>query len=247
MKFTRIMTNFNKHYEKYDCLDKNISRKYKHSLRVAAIAEILAKCNNVSLNDIKIAKLTGLLHDYARFEQWTIYNTYNDRLSIDHGDLAAKRLFVDKEIEDFWLDEKDYHILEFAIRNHNKLKIEETSYNRQLWFAQLVRDADKLDIFYLLGEQDVVLEEDLEEVSDNVKNDFYNQKQISYIDEKNKNDHIILFLSMVFDLNFPYSYIYLKEKKYTDKIYNTLSNKERFKEYFEYINNFIKEKCENVR
>ena len=39
-----------------------------------------------SAKEIELAGLIGLLHDIARFEQFTKYQTFNDRLSFDHGD-----------------------------------------------------------------------------------------------------------------------------------------------------------------
>ena len=52
--------------------------------------------------------LIGLLHDIARFEQYTKYKTFRDSISIDHGDLGVEILFEEKEIEKYDLDKKYY-------------------------------------------------------------------------------------------------------------------------------------------
>ena len=47
---------------------------------------------------------------------------------------------------------------------------------------------------------------------------------------------------MVFDLNYDYSFKYLKENKLIEKMYENIKNKELFKEYFDYVNKYIDER-----
>ena len=93
MNIEKLKEVFKKYVEKYDMTDKNIIRKFYHSYRVMDLCMMLADDNNFNKEDMEIAILIGLLHDYARFEQWTKFGTYNDLISIDHGDLAVKKLF----------------------------------------------------------------------------------------------------------------------------------------------------------
>ena len=46
---------------------------------------------------------------------------------------------------------------------------------------------------------------------------------------------------MIFDLNFKYSYKYLRENNLIEKLWDRIKNKEMFKEYFEFINKYIDE------
>ena len=57
----------------------------------------LSIASSIGLNEEKInlAKLIGLLHDIARFEQYTRYQTFRDIESIDHGNLGAEILQQD--------------------------------------------------------------------------------------------------------------------------------------------------------
>ena len=75
----------------------------RHAITVEQVMKYFAKENG---EDQDFWGLVGLLHDYARFEQWTDYKTYSDIKSIDHGDLAVKRLFDDNEIINFCIDKK---------------------------------------------------------------------------------------------------------------------------------------------
>ena len=62
---------FRKHYENYDIEETAIKRKYYHSLRVMDLSILIAKYLGLNNKDITLASFIGLLHDYARFEQWT--------------------------------------------------------------------------------------------------------------------------------------------------------------------------------
>lgn len=231
-RFIRYVNNF-------DTNDSAISRKLYHSLRVMDLCMLLAKYNNFKTSDMEIAMLTGLLHDYARFEQWTKYKTFVDSKSIDHGDLACELLFRNNDIKNFSLNEKYYDEIYDAIKYHNKYSIPDylTDHNKLL--CKVVRDADKLDILYLLSINKSLLLEDDKMVSEKVREDFFNNKSIKYSDVKSCSDKIILSLAMIFDLNFKYSYEYLSKRKLVDKIFDSVINKNIFKEYFEYIKYYI--------
>lgn len=242
MNIEELKEKFKKHVEKYDMNETAIIRKFYHSYRVMDYCMLLAKYNNFNEDDTKIAMLVGLLHDYARFEQWTKYKTYSDIDSIDHGDLAVERLFDDNEIVDYCTNEKYYDEIYDAIKYHNKYDYPETLSDHNKLLCNIARDADKLDIFYLLGINKDLMEEDDNLISDKIKEDFYNNNSLKRTDVKNKCDHIVLTLAMVFDLSFKYSYEYLKEYKFIDKIYENIENKNKFKPYFDYVNKFIEER-----
>jgi len=231
-------------FNNYDMKDIGISRKYYHSLRVMDIAEKIAIENNFSNSDIELSVIIGLFHDYARFPQWKKYKTYNDLRSIDHGDLGVKLLFDNNEIEKFNIKKEYYDEIYDAIKYHNKMDIiDDLSVHNNL-LCKLIRDADKLDIFYLYGTDNTLFNEDNMSISEGIKNDFYNKKQIDRTLVNCKNDNIILDISMVFDLNFDYSYKYIRENKLIEKMWDKINNKEMFKEYFDYINKYIDERID---
>lgn len=165
---------FRKHYEHYDISETAIERKYYHSLRVMDLSILISRYLGLDDKDITLASIIGLLHDYARFEQWTKYKTYSDKDSIDHGDLAVKRLFENKEIVDYDLDVNDYETVYTAIKYHNKIAIPYSLGNRSKLFCKIIRDADKLDIFYLRTNKSLVKEGG--DISLKVEEDFFNEQ-----------------------------------------------------------------------
>ena len=234
-----LKNKFTNYVETFDLNDENIKRKYFHSLRVMNLAENIAISENLNENDIEISLVAGLLHDYARFTQWTNYHTYNDLNSVDHGDLGVQLLFNKNEILNLYTNVKNYDEIYDAIKNHNKYSVLENLSTHNKEIAYIVRDADKLDIFDIFVQDILKLKESNDEISEEVKKNFYKNKSINYQNIKNDNDDIILKLAMLFDLHYKYSIKYVIENNLLDKLFSKIKDKQKFKEYFEYMNNYL--------
>lgn len=237
----KIVKEFMNYVKKFDVLDFNIKRKIDHSIRVMKLSKFISKKEKFLKSDIELAGIIGLLHDYARFVQWTKYKTYSDLESIDHGDLASELLFKNGEIEKFSLDKDTYVVIDNAIRNHNKLEYSHKIDNKSVIHSDLIRDTDKLDIFYIFSKG--ILKHNCDyEISDNIKNLFFQNKLIKYKEIKNDTDKIVLTLSMIYDINYRETLKYLKKKKFIWKFYDRLEHKERYLDYFKHIDNYLDER-----
>lgn len=229
----------------YDMENNHVKNKYNHSIRVEKICEALAQSLNFNDEDINIIKIIGLLHEIGRFEQLKIVGEYNDT-ELDHGDYGVKLLFENKLIEKFDINPNYYDIIEFAIQNHNKYKIADTDDERKLMFAKLIRDADKIDKFdaytYLKAYNIANIDDD---VTNEVAIQFRKHELINRKIRKTKADLLISVLAFVFDINFKESLEIIYEQKYLDELYNQIENADRFKVFFEYANDYIKERVEH--
>lgn len=243
MNKEELKNKFRDYVSNFDMSEKAIVRKYYHSLRVMDLSILIAKGNELKGDDLDVVTVSGLLHDYARFSQWEKYKTYSDIDSLDHGDLAVTLLF-DDEIKNYYKRECNYKLIKDAIKYHNKLFVPDDLSNKNKLFCNIIRDADKLDIFYLFCINKDLIVEDNEDISLEVERDFYLRKCINYKMIKNKSDKILLDLALVFDLNFNYSFKYLKETKLIDKIYEGIVNKAKYKKYFDFINKYIEERID---
>ena len=232
--------------KKFDLNDKNIMLKYKHSLRVQKISEKIAKSENYDKEKYELSSLIGLLHDYGRFYQWKKYKTYKDKDSIDHGDYGAKELFESNQITKFYKNKNNYNIIYEAIKYHNKYKIPDDVQSKEM--CNLIRDADKLDILYMytIG---IFTPKEKGNITKKIKETFYKHKLINSKDIKADIDIMIRTLGLIYDLNYNYSYVYLKQDKIIEKIYDKVKDKEKLKPYFEEIYKYIERKIgdENVR
>jgi len=231
---------FNNYVSNYDMNDKDIKLKYDHSFRVMKLQEKYAKELGFSKEDIEIAKIIGLLHDFGRFEQLRVYHTYDDFNSIDHADYSVEQLFDKNEIDKFKINKEWYPIIKYAIKNHNKKDLEPCTDERTLMHARLIRDVDKLDIIFLFTEYDDYKELTGDEpISEVVMESIRNHHQVSKKDRKNRNDHIVTKMAFVFDVN---SDIVLKKiKGYYKKYYKKLNNK-IFEEAYNIVMKYIDER-----
>jgi len=104
---------------KYDTKNSNILRKIIHSYSVAEKCFAIASMLKLDKKQREFAYLIGLFHDIGRFEQWKLYQTYNDKKSVDHGDLGEELLKSYGE-NLFLLSKHQYYVMMQAIKWHTK-------------------------------------------------------------------------------------------------------------------------------
>jgi len=240
-----MIDEFTKYVNSFDRSDLSIDRKYYHSLRVSSLCNLLAKHIGFSEKNIKIAEIVGLLHDYGRFMQWTKYHTYNDFISIDHADYGVYELFQNNKIEKYWTNKEDYDEIYDAIKYHNKLKVPEdlSEHNKEL--CKIIRDADKLDIMYLFASETIKFPEE-GDISPKVKEDFNNKRLVDKKNEVTEADHAIGILALIYDINYNYSFNHLKQYKTYKQIFEKIKDKNKFKPYFDKVNNYIENKIKEM-
>lgn len=214
--------NFLKYVQNYDLNNENIKRKEQHSLRVMAISKKIAEELKLSEEEIKLATLIGLIHDIGRFEQYTKWKTFSDRISTNHGVLGSKILEENNFIRTFVTENKYDEIIKKAIINHNKYQIDENLNKTELLYSKIIRDADKIDILYEVADGILMKDVDLRDlcISENYFRQFHSKKTIKIADEQNDLDKLILKIAFIFDLNFECSKKIIKEEKYIERILN---------------------------
>ena len=192
----KIKYEFKRYVSNYDPKSERIKLKISHIVRVANNCKLLAQNLNLSEEEISLAEAIGYFHDIGRFEQVRIANTFSDRDSkINHGELGAKILFEDGLIRNFIKNSKYDKIIKTAVINHNRARIENNISEKEMLFSKIIRDADKLDILYVLT---------------------FEESGITYNNIKNNADQILIFYAYIYDLYFKYTLDALKEKKYLD-------------------------------
>ena len=221
---------FFEYIEKYDMSDPKINLKVVHTLKVLKMAEYIADSLNLDEENRKLCQLIALLHDIGRFEQVRIYGTFSDIKSIDHAEYGVKILFEDGLIRKFVKNDKYDSVIRFAIRNHNKYKIEENSNENEMLHAKIIRDADKIDIFRVEYTEDMKTLLDVSEmevsrdvVSDNIFDDFLKHRPIKWTEVVTKLDNWLLNIALIFDINFPASMKYLLDNSYIEKLFDRIN------------------------
>lgn len=238
---------FKEYIKNYNPEDGKIKIKIAHIERVSQIAKKLAEELGLEEEDIKLAELIGLLHDIGRFEQIKVYNTFLDKDSIDHGEYAIKVLYEDGLIKKFLDTDKYDNIIKKSILNHNQAKIEEGLSERENLHSKIIRDADKMDIFYVLttgDKKELYGELEDEKITNNIYEQFLNDKLINYNELKTNVDLLVAQFTYVYDFNFKQSLDIIKENQYVEKLYNRFEfkneeTKQRMKVIYEELIKYL--------
>lgn len=214
---------FKEYVKNYNPEDGKIALKIGHILRVTEKSKKIAEDLELEEEEINLAELIGLLHDIGRFEQVRVYNTFYDRDSINHGEYGVKILFEDGLIRDFIKEDCYDGIIRKAILNHNRPKIEEGLTDRELLHSKIIRDADKLDIYYTLLTEKIENSygcEDMsdEQITDEIYREFKEEHMINYKNIKTNADMLVAHIAYVFDFYYNYSLNIVKENNYVEKI-----------------------------
>lgn len=213
----------------YDPGSSMILHKIRHTLRVAGNCERIAAGTGMCGDDVAFAWFLGLLHDIGRFEQVRRYGTFVDSVSVDHAEFGADLLFRDGLIGQFpaeSLSAEDLNILETAIRLHNKLTLPDSLDERTQRFCEIIRDADKADIFRVVaeipfeeraGSSKGLLREE-EGASEAVMGCVLQHRCVPRGARKTRFDVHVAHCCLVFELVFPESRKIVREQGFLDRL-----------------------------
>lgn len=211
-----MIEEFIKYTDSYKKYGEMIDLKINHTFRVKDLCIEIAKYLKLNSEEQQLASLCGLLHDIGRFEQWKRYKSFKDLTTLDHGDLGVEILKNNNFINKFSSDNHDT-ILK-AVKYHNKYRVPNTLSDKNKLFVNIARDADKLDILYLVSKKRISIDDLNSKISKDVYSDLLEGKLIRKESIKTKADLVAIYLGFVFDINYKISYKIIKEKGYIDKI-----------------------------
>lgn len=272
-----VINAFAEYVRNYDPSDEKIKLKINHTYRVAGLCQRIAESLGLSEPDVDIAWLLGMLHDIGRFEQIRRFGTFNDVQSVDHAEFGADLLFKEGLIRKFaegYYEEcelaepenqedeqiiknnehhnKDTGLLEMAIRQHNKYRVKEDLTERQRMFCDILRDADKVDIFKVNADipMEIIYDVTTEElkngiITKEVLESFYKKETVLKSVRRSAVDHIVGHISLLFELVYKESYRQAKEQGYVYKLLDFKSDvpevNAEFDDMRKYVDEFLME------
>ena len=253
----RVKNTFAEYTSGYNATDPKIKLKIDHTYRVAELCELIARDLKLDEYETDVAWLTGMLHDVGRFEQIKRYNTFNDVQSVDHANFGADLLFkeglIDTYVDGFY-DDKYGVIVENAIRNHSAFRIDERLDEYTVMFCNILRDADKVDIFRV--NVDTPAEDIYNVTTEELKNSQVSPEVMAAFDErhavlrsckKTVVDHVAGHIALTFELVYPISLQIANERGYLDKMMAFESDNEVTGKQFEEIRAKLNEYVASVR
>lgn len=272
-----VINAFAEYVRNYDPSDEKIKLKIDHTYRVAGLCQRIAESLGLSEPDVDIAWLLGMLHDIGRFEQIRRFGTFNDVQSVDHAEFGADLLFKEGLIRKFAegyyeecelarsgneeaeqiIKNNEYHnkdtgLLEMAIRQHNKYRVKEDLTERQRMFCDILRDADKVDIFKVNADipMEIIYDVTTEElkngvITKEVLESFYKKETVLKSVRRSAVDHIVGHISLLFELVYKESYRQAKEQGYVYKLLDFKSDvpevNAEFDDMRKYVDEFLME------
>lgn len=272
-----VINAFAEYVRNYDPSDEKIKLKIDHTYRVAGMCQRIAESLGLSEPDVDIAWLLGMLHDIGRFGQIRRFGTFNDAQSVDHAEFGADLLFKECLIRKFaegYYEEcelarsgneeaeqiiknnehnnKDTGLLELAIRQHNKYRVKEDLTERQRMFCDILRDADKVDIFKVNADipMEIIYDVTTEElkngvITKEVLESFYKKETVLKSVRRSAVDHIVGHISLLFELVYKESYRQAKEQGYVYKLLDFKSDvpevNAEFDDTRKYVDEFLME------
>jgi HD superfamily phosphohydrolase YqeK len=250
---------FKKYISNYNPEHPRVALKISHIGRVTENCKMIAEYLGLSDEEVKLAQLIGLFHDIGRFEQVRIADTFSDKDSgVNHAELSNKVLFEDGLIRNFIEDDSYDKIIKTAVYNHNRACIEKNISERELLFSKIIRDADKLDIFYITTFESFPAlfwykDFNQEEISSIVISQVEQKSLVDYQYVKNNADQITIFYAYIFDLYFDITLQKIVENKYLEtytenvkKNFKSAKIHEQANHLLQVCNTYIKQKTERM-
>ncbi|MDD5064794.1 MAG: HD domain-containing protein [Phycisphaerae bacterium] len=235
-------------------VNANLKLKEEHSRRVCEEMSYLTDELGLSSNQKRIADAIAILHDVGRFKQFVKHRTYSDFKSLNHCLLAVEVIRQEKVLEQ--ADKREKELIEKAIEYHGLIEMPAGLEEETLLFARLIRDADKLDIFYVVMEYSEQYRNDPQKFTLELEfpdNSGYSAevieailcgRRIEYKKLQTLNDMMLCQLGWVYDVNFPATLKRIKHRRFLEKIFDFLPKTEDIGKVTETILKYVDSRIE---
>lgn len=229
-----------------------IQLKIDHSLRVLDNARLIVDGENISGQTATLCQLAALYHDIGRFPQFAKYRTFNDRESTNHGRLGVLTL-RDLDLPGD-LSARDWCTVRFAVAQHNLKSTRDTLPSHLATPTQLVRDADKIDIFRVMVDHfssdnpDPVVTHGFDDIPGVYTDEIYDAVMAEQTGDyrliRCSNDFKLLIIGWLYNLHFMTSIALIAENNYLEQLFSLLPKDDKIQRLEEKINKFMRYKSD---
>lgn len=223
--------------------------KRTHTERVVELSEELS--SSLFVNDrnrsdyVVLAKIIAVLHDVARWEQMRQYGGFSDTHN-DHGELGAEIIIQNDMLQG--LEDIQKQIVLTAIREHNQKYAKDYDPLTQA-YVNIIRDADKIDNFYIevenYGSKDQSMKavlpfSDEHRLSPHIYDCIMNQQLADSRDRETMIDFKFFKMAWCFDIKINRSFELIQEKEYLQKIYSNIPTPDiRMRTAYEAVSTYL--------
>jgi putative nucleotidyltransferase with HDIG domain len=238
---------FIKHVRSFGKLEDRVrdhfDLKINHTYHVVRNIQQIARQEGFDERSVQLARIIALFHDIGRFRQFRDYGTFNDAVSLNHAELSVS--IIHDEGIDLLIPADFIDLITRTILQHNLFRISETADDQVILFSKLLRDADKIDIWKLQSETDIVyalenyLPADHYHIPDEIYQSFMENHVVSVQYASSINDFRLLRLGWIFDMNFPATFSILLNKGYAQAILARIPDSCRLQEITGVVLNYM--------
>lgn len=223
MKETKIMKVFEQYVKNFDMNKGNVKAMYFHSIKMMELCKDIA--SNIGIftsEEIIVCGIIGLFHDLGMFS-----NKFKNCLVVDDNTDKSKAtidLLFDKGnlVRKITDDTKYDDAIKIAIYCQNKNGLPQGFNQKILHFCMVLKDAHVIETFRMITNypyMDMYIDHF---PNDLVYSDFKQFKVVNAKVSDNDADKILEVMSLVFGMNYSYSYTLLKEESSINKLVEAL-------------------------
>ena len=247
-----LRQSFENYVSSFDGEDERIALKIVHTDRVAENSDCIADALGLDEERKDIAWAIAMLHDIGRFEQASKRRSFIDSADSDHALEGVRYLFGRGRISDFLPEGactgEELRSIELAVKYHNRYRLPEDLGREETLFCNIIRDADKLDIFRisLMNSFEAVHEFSREEVSASrispaVVECFERRETLDYSKRQYPADIFLGHIAMCFGLCYPCSRALAARQGWVEKMMDFRFSGEAEQRQFEQMKAQVRE------
>jgi putative nucleotidyltransferase with HDIG domain len=229
---------------------KDVALKIGHTMRVVGEITRLGESLGLAGPDLRLARAIALFHDVGRFPQLKRYKTMRDDRSENHAALGVAVLKEEGLLEG--MPEETRVLITKAVGLHNVRDLPGDLPERELFYARLIRDADKLDIWRVLldyyengsQDRDTTMEMELPDTpgfSGEILSGLNAGRVPDFASVKNFNDAKLMQMSWAFDLNFGPTRSLVLKRRYMERIAARLPGSGEIEDALDRVTSYLKE------
>lgn len=229
-KFNQFVYDYEKEESKENI--NALELKRKHTIRVWKAAKFIVQKEDVSLEQKELAEVIAILHDVGRFEQFKAIGRYIDAKNFNHAEVGADML-QEGLIEYFVPETRKFDaIIIKAVRLHNVLNLPDDLEGMEAFQCELIRDADRLDIFYSCTREeqfDIVFarkrDTTIKSLNPEIISMLMKRKPVDVRLVRNSIDLLALRIALLNQFKFKEGLAYIRQEGYIDKMFELFQKK----------------------
>lgn len=223
-------------------IQAHIRLKEEHTARVCGRMGDLASTLHLSEEQKGLAELVALLHDVGRFQQYTLYRTFNDFRSEDHACLGVHILRESGVLSG--LTDSQQLLIQKAVRYHNGREVPDDS-AETVYMARMIRDADKIDILAMITSDNELFHilpspefGGMDQVSAGTAEAILQGQVSRFEDIRTAADQMLFRMSWLLDMNFPWTFRTVRKERFLEIMTEKLPQTDLVRRVNEYLTEY---------